>query len=195
MQLLKRMLRAMTCRGRALAAVGLLLAAPPAALAADFEIRTASIGAHEGSWELTARVDYRLPEEAITALESGVVLTFRIEVEISRFRAWFLNAGVLSIVRDWTLSFEPLSRRYLVRYPDGREPTSHATLFSALNAIGRVQQLPIAPESTLVAPETYQVGVRASLSGEALPAPLQFFAFWDGGLSIESEWYEWTFTP
>ncbi len=195
MQAVNRLIRAFARRGLALAALILLLAPLQPAIASDFEIRTASLGVHEGFWQLTARIDYRLTEEAVAALESGVVLTLRVEVTIERLRRWLPDAEVLDVARDWTLSYEPLSRRYLVRYPDGREPTSHATLFGALNAVGRVQQLPLTAAETFGRPGTYEVGVRAALSGETLPAPLRFLAFWNGGLSLESEWYEWTFSP
>ncbi len=187
--------RAVTSVSLALATVVLLLLPVRAALAEDFEIRTASLGLADGAWRLAARIDYRLTEEALAALESGVTLTFRVDVEISRVRRWLPDAEALTTALDWQLSYEPLSKRYLVRYPDEREPSSHATLFGALTAIGRVQSLPIAEAAQLDAANTYDVAVHAVLSRQTLPAPLQFLAFWDGDFSLESDWYEWTIAP
>ncbi len=183
----------MTAPRRALALCLLALAAyaSPAAWAQDFDVRTASLWQAEGQWLLSARVDYRLTDKALAALENGIALTFRVEVSVSRLRRWWTNPEVLNVERDWRLSYEPLTRRYLVQYPDGREQTAHATLFGALNAIGRVQSLPIAEASRLDPHETYIVAVRAVLDQHTLPAPLQFFAFWGSGFSLESEWYEW----
>jgi len=33
------------------------------------------------------------------------------------------------------------------------------------------------------------------LDQKTLPGPLQVFAFWSGGFSLESDWYEWTVRP
>jgi hypothetical protein len=193
MTTLFRILRASVARGFTLAALLLLAAAH--ANAADFEVRTASMGLYDGYWSIDARIDYRLSEEAVEALENGVTLTLELEIDIRRLRNWWLDEGVVSTTRDWQLSFEPLSRRYVVRYPDEREPTSHASLFGALNAIGRVQRLPVAPATALGGGNDYRVALRALLSEQTLPAALQFLAFWDGGLSLQSEWYEWMLSP
>ena len=112
--------------------------------AEDFDVRTANIRLADGAWVLTARIDYHLTDKALAALDNGVTLTFRVEASITRERPWWTDPEVVDAKLDWRLSFEPLTKRYLVQYPDDREETSYATLFGALNAIGRVQSLPIA---------------------------------------------------
>jgi hypothetical protein len=190
------LLRAVARRLRVPVAALVLLGLPVATMAAnEFDVRTANIRLDDGAWTLTARIDYRLTEEAVEALGSGVTLTFQVETSVSRVRRWWLDPEVISIRRDWQLSWDPLSKRFVVRYPDDREPTSHATLFGALNALGRVQDLLIADASRLDADATYDVAVRAVLDQQTLPGPLQVLAFWDGGFSLESDWYEWTTSP
>lgn len=187
-----------TCRAtrqRIFAALAAVLLVPwlaGAAYAEDFEVRTANIRLADGAWALTARIDYRLTDEAIEALENGVMLTFRVEISVSRLRNWWPDPEVIAIQRDWQLAYDPLTKRYLVQYPDESEPTSHATLFGALNAIGRVQDLLVAEGSQLSEGETYDVAVRAVLDQQKLPGPLRLLEFWDGGFSLESDWYEWT---
>ncbi len=190
-----------TCREarrRIIAALAAALLVPwPAGVAhaEDFEVRTANIRLADGAWTLTARIDYHLTEEATEALQNGVTLTFRVEVSISRVRNWWLDPEVIAIQRDWQLTYDPLTKRYLVQYPDESEPTSHATLFGALNAIGRVQNLLVAEGSQLSEGETYDVAVRAVLDQQKLPGPLRLLEFWDGGFSLESDWYEWKISP
>lgn len=174
--------------------LALLACARPAA-AADFEVRTANLRPVSGGWALTARIDYRLTEEAVEALANGVTLTFRVDLTVSRVRNWLPDPEVLEKQLDWQLSFDPLTKRYLVRYPDGREPTSHGTLFGALNALGRLQSLRVSDADALDAGKAYDVAVRAVLNQQNLPGPLQVLAFWDGGFSLESDWYEWTMGP
>jgi len=172
-----------------------LLGLPLQAHGDDFDVRTANMRLADGFWRLTARIDYRLTDKALAALDSGVALTFSVEVSASRVRNWWTDPEVLDVKRDWKLTYEPLTKRYLVKYPDDREETSHATLFGALNAMGRIQDLPIADASVMKEDETYDVSVRAVLDQRTLPGPLQVLAFWNGGFSLESDWYEWTMGP
>ena len=58
-----------------------------------------------------------------------------------------------------------------------------------------MQSLPIAEAPGIKEGETYDVAVRAVLDQRTLPGPLQVLAFWDGGFSLESDWYEWTMGP
>lgn len=171
------------------------LAGQPAAAATDIEVRTASIRQLDDAWVLTARIDYRLTRKALEALENGIALTFRVEVSVSRVRNWWTDPEVVERQLNWQLSFEPLSQRYLLIHPEGREPSSHGTLFGALNTLGRLQSLPIADSGALTRGQTYNVAVRAVLDQETLPGPLQVLAFWDSGFSLESDWYEWTMAP
>ncbi len=182
--------------GAAIVLAAVLLMAPAApALAWDIDVRTASMGLSDGAWRLAARIDYRLTSKALDALDNGVTLTFRVEIAAARVRRWWLNEELLSLHHDWQLSYEPLTKRYIVTNPDDHEPTSHGTLFGALNALGRIQGLAVAEPGVLVSGESYAVAVRAILDQKTLPGPLQVLAFWDSGFSLESDWYEWTMTP
>lgn len=172
--------------------LALLFMAPQQGVAGDVDVRTANIRRVGDVWALTARIDYQLTQQAQEALDSGVTLTFRVEILVNRVRSWLPDPEVLSNQLDWQLSFDPLTKRYLVRYPDGREPSSHGTLFGAVNALGRLQSMPIGPGTALSDGQTYDVAVRALLSQQNLPGPLRVLAFWDSGFSLESDWYEWT---
>jgi hypothetical protein len=187
--------RALSCNVTALVLTLLVLIPIASALADDIDVRTANIGLADGYWRLNARIDYRLTEEIEEALKSGVSLTFRVELVVDRVRNWLPNQEVLELTRDWQLSYEPLSERYLVAYPDGREPTSHVSVFGALNAAGRLQGIPVMEEPRLDPRESYTAALRAALNQKTLPAPLQMLAFWDDGFSLESDWYEWTLAP
>ena len=43
-------------------------------------MRTANMRLADGAWALTARIDYRLTDKALAALDNGVTLTFSVEV-------------------------------------------------------------------------------------------------------------------
>ena len=71
------------------------------------------------------------------------------------------------------------------------EQSSYATLFSALNYLGRITQLPLIDASLLDSDSNYEIRIRAVLSTDNIPGPLRLLTFWRQDWSLESEWYTW----
>ena len=71
------------------------------------------------------------------------------------------------------------------------EQSSFATLFSALNFLGRVTELPLIDAALLDSDAAYDIRIRAVLSTDDIPGPLRLLAFWRRDWSLESEWYTW----
>jgi hypothetical protein len=176
--------------------LALLLGLGPLTLAAQsdpgrFDVRAASSELKNGVWYLNARIEYRLSEETREALESGVPLTIRLEVELVESRRWWMDDTSAELRQTYRLEYHALSERYLLRNLNSGEQISFATLFSALNFLGRVQDLPLI-DAALVDPESeYVVGLRAVLATEEFPGPLRLLAFWRRDWSLRSEWYTW----
>ncbi|RMF95133.1 MAG: DUF4390 domain-containing protein [Gammaproteobacteria bacterium] len=180
-------------RGRAaLLGVALLLSAAVAAQPGRFDVRSASTGLKDGVYYLNARIDYRLSEKALQALRSGVELTIELQIEVERRRAFLPDSTVASLRQAYLLSYQPLSQRYVVRNLNSGEQSSYATLFSALNSLGRVIDLPVIDAALLEPDASYEIRLRAVLDQNTLPGPLRLFAFWGDSFRLESDWYAWT---
>ena len=169
----------------------LLAAAPADAKGKPFEIRSASTSLNDGVWFATARIDYRLSDDALEALENGVTLTIQLQFEVTRIRRFWTDPKVASLKQDYQLSYQPLSERYVIRNVNSGEQDSFATLFSALNNLGRVVDLPIIDASILDPRARYEIAMRAVLDQDTLPGPLRVIAFWSEGFRLVSDWYTW----
>jgi hypothetical protein len=171
----------------------LLLIVAGSALAKDslFEIRSASSRLDDGVWFVTARVDLGLSEEAIEALKSGVVLPIQMQIKLTRGRKWWPDKEIATLEQSYHLSYQPLSERYVVKNLNSGEQDSFATLFSAMNTMGRVIDLPVIDASLLEAGEAYEIALRAVLDQNTLPGPLRLIAFWSDGFRLASDWYSW----
>ena len=91
----------------------------------------------------------------------------------------------------YELEYHPLSQRYVVRNLNSGEQDSFATLYSALNNLGRVQGLPLIDDAVLEADSSYRVRARALLQTRQYSAPIRMLFFWRGQWQLESEWFEW----
>ncbi len=156
-----------------------------------FEIRSASVELESGVYYLDAWVEYRLSTEAREALEAGVALTLQMEVEFLRNRRFWFDDQEAGLRQDYELQYRALSARYLVMNLNSGEQNSFATLFSALNFLGRVTELPLIDAALLDSDAAYDIRIRAVLSTDDIPGPLRLLAFWRRDWSLESEWYTW----
>jgi len=156
-----------------------------------FDIRSASISLNGGVFELDARLQLILSDEALNALSSAVPLTIELEVEVIRVRRFLPDDPAPLLNFMYELEYRPLSQRYIVRNLNSGNQDSFSTLYSALNNLGRIQALPIIDDAVLDLDSDYRVRLRARLSTRQYPAALRFLFFWRSQWQLESEWYEW----
>ena len=107
-------------------------------------------------------------------------------------RRFWPDSEIAALSQRMELSYQPLSERYVVRYINSGKQKSFATLFSALMAMGRIDNLPLIDASLLDPEARHAVEMRVVLDQSKLPGPLRMFRFWDRGFQLQSDWYQWT---
>jgi hypothetical protein len=167
------------------------LAQDPVERAGYFEVRSASTELVGGVHMLDARLQLVLSSEALKALNSGVPLTIEAQMQFIRSRRFYLDAVDAELAFRFELEYRPISQRYIVRNVNTGNQDSFATLYSALNSLGRIQRLPAIDESLLIPGREYRVRLRALLATEQYSAPLRLLFFWRDEWQLKSEWYEW----
>jgi hypothetical protein len=167
------------------------LAQEPVERAGYFEVRSASTELIGGVHMLDARLQLVLSSEALNALNSGVPLTIELQMQVIRSRRLYLDAVDAELAFRFELEYRPISERYIVRNLNSGDEDSFATLYSALNNLGRIQRLPVVDETLLVPGRDYRVRLRALLATEQYSAPLRLLFFWRDEWQLKSEWYEW----
>ena len=157
-----------------------------------FEVRSASTEIVDGVHTLDARLQLVLSSEALRALESGVTLTIELQLQVIRVRGLLPDDLEAELAVRYELQYSPVSQRYIVRNVNAGDQDSFATLYSALNNLGRVQRLPVIDDAVLSPDSDYRFRVRALLNMEQYPAVLRVLFFWRGQWQLKSEWYEWS---
>ena len=162
-----------------------------------FEVRSASTelvssGLMDEVHLLDARLQLVLSSEALAALENGVTLIIELQLQVIRARRFFVDDVEAELEVRYELEYSPVTQRYIVRNVNSGDQDSFATLYSALNSLGRVQGLPVIDDALLDADSDYRVRLRAMLNTERYPAALRVLFFWRGQWQLQSEWYEWS---
>lgn len=176
-----------------------LATAMPAGLAQDaerddpgyFEVRSASVDLEQDIYFLTAQIQYRLSSEAREALDSGVSLRIRVEVEILARRRFWVDTEQAGLNQVYRLEYHALTERYIVTNLNSGDESTFGGLSAALNRIGNIERLPVIDRALLDPERGHDIRIRAVLDTEQLPGPLRLLAFWRRDWSLGSEWYRW----
>ena len=177
--------------GSMLAYVSLATAKEATSEPGFFDVRSASTSLVNGVQELDSRLQLVLSADALGALNSGVPLTIELNLEVIRVKRFMPDATDAELDLQYELEYRPLSQRYIVRNLNSGDQDSFATLYSALNYLGRIQELPIIDNSLLDPSAEYRIRLQALLSTRSYPVALRLLFFWRGNWQIKSDWYEW----
>jgi hypothetical protein len=108
------------------------------------EVRSAYVNVEEGVFQLFARVTYPVNDDIRAALKDGLMLSFDLDVVVSRERRFWVDETVAEYTLRRELLYHAVSDRYVTRdvEPDGADQHSYATLEEALEALGTVEAWP-----------------------------------------------------
>lgn len=156
-----------------------------------FSVRSAATRLIDGVHVLDSRLQLVLSDEALDALKNGVPLTIELRLEAIRVRRFLPDALDAELDVRYEMEYRPLSQRYIVRNLNSGLQDSFATLYSALNSLGRIDGLPIVDDAILDPDANYRMRLQALLSTRQYPAPLRMLFFWRDQWQLQSDWYEW----
>ena len=172
-------------------ACALVAFAPPAAADGRVEIRSAETRLVDGVHEATARVQYQLSERIEEALANGLSLQIELDFEIYRARRFLPDPNVANVSLVYTLRYNTVTERYTLRNINTGRQLSFATFFAALNALGRIDAVPLVDASLLRDDASHTVRLRAQVSIADYPLSLRYLLFWRDDWRVESDWYTW----
>ena len=155
----------------------------------DYGFAISNVAVDRGYQSLTVRFkpDMQLSSEALSALQHGVTLIIRLDLELR-------NDNNMIVVRRETRRFQvrylPLSERYESKQEDSEKLQTYSRLRHVFAAIGDTDihlatgPLPLG---------NYELRARIQLDENLLPAPMQLPAMFSSQWRHDSEWSVWPF--
>jgi hypothetical protein len=175
----------------------LATAAPEAGAATRAEVRSAALtlDTTEDVYDLSAKVDLSLPDDARKGIEAGLTLRLAYQIELYRVRRYMPDAAVAELEQVNELSYHALSQRYLVRNLNTGEQQDFGSLQAALEALGDLRGLPVIDADLVEKGPEYQARLRAIIDLSTTPDALKWLLFWSDDWSATSDWYSWPLRP
>ena len=171
----------------------LLFPDPVRAENAPFTIRSAHIYLDNKVYLVNADIHYRLTGPVLDALHNGVPLTIELRIELLQKRDWpWWDETVAVIKQRYRLRYFALAQHYVLSNLNMGTETSYQNLDGALEALGKLKELPLLDQNLLPSGGEYTARMRVALDIESLPAPLRLLAYLSSRWRLTSEWYTWT---
>ena len=163
----------------------------PGAQASGFTIRSVSTHLEDKVYQLDANIDYQFSDSALEALRNGVPLIVLLDIKVEQKRSWWLNKTIADLQQGYLLLYHALTEKYIVNNLNSGAQDNYERLSSALNALGKVKDLPILDAHLANNGSQYIVRLRTRLDLESLPAPMRPLAYISSDWHLESNWYQW----
>jgi hypothetical protein len=151
-----------------------------------FKMTRVSVTPAYQSLNIALQQDLQFSEEARQALEHGVVLSIRLQVELHSEKELMV---VQQTERLFHLRFLPLSERYQLSSSEN-DMQLYSRLRHLLAALGK-QNIRMSTGPLL--PGSYELRTRVSLDETRLPTPMQLPAWFSPDWRHDSEWSVWPF--
>lgn len=152
-----------------------------------FAIRHVTVTPAYQSLDIHLEQDLELSQQAREALEHGVTLTVRLDLELRD------DSHMIAARRDtrrFQLRYLPLSERYQF----AQEETGAQEAFTRLrHMLAAMDDLSIHFSTGPLPPGSYELRTRISLDESRLPTPMQLPAWFSPQWRHDSEWSTWPF--
>lgn len=165
--------------------------APARGLAAEAEIRSATLLPVDDQYVLNADIVAELTPLLSDVVARGVSLFFVTEFELSAPRWYWLDEEVVTKTLTYRLSYQSLTRQY--RLTTGALHQNFSSAEEALRTMLRIRSWGVADRAALKTGRAYNAALRFRLDVGELPKPLQVSAFGRKDWNLGSEWYRWTY--
>lgn len=162
---------------------------------APVESRIAQLVISDGALAVNSRFALHLNPTLSDALEQGVMLTFRLDFELTRPRttAWWRSLGDWfepTATQRYRLSWHPLTRQCRVGIGQGNLYLSFARLDDALAIIGSARSWRVLPRSVVGRSplKDFAGRIRLTLDTTRLPKPFQLNIIKSNDWALDSDW-------
>jgi hypothetical protein len=160
-----------------------------------FTVKDVQIVQVDNVYQLNARIDYQLSDEAREALSNGVPLTLKVQLLVEKVWRGFWEPNPFETTLSFQIRYHALTELYRIVDRQTGEEQNFVTREAALHALGEISNLTMINRVKLTPGEAYQVRLRADLDIESLPLPLQPLAYLGRGWKLTTGWSQWPLQP
>ena len=169
-----------------------LITGSPAVAAEGIEFVDATLSATDEGYSLSSNFSVELTHALEDALSRGIPLHFKLQIEVSRPRWYWLDDVAIKSSRNIRISYNVLTRQYRASV-DGSLYRSFAQLDDMLALLRHPGRWLVGEPNALKADANYTVAIQFGLDVSQLPKTIQVTALGSGDWKMSSGWTRFNF--
>lgn len=160
-----------------------------------FEVVSAQSALVDDVVRLDVLFDLRLGEQLIEALQNGVSLNLRIDIQINKDRKYIWSTTIATLEQRYQISYQPLTDHYVLNNLNSEVVFQFPSLESLLAVVSVLNDFPLLDYSLLDPDGRYFGEIRIEIDRDSFPVPLRLMSYVYGDWHIASRWYSWPLLP
>ena len=141
--------------------------------------------------QVNCEVGYRLHDSVKEALNNGIEMTFRLEIELMQTNAYWLDKVNSRLKREFTVKYHALSKQFVMKDANSDVERSFPDLYSAFYYQRRLHNATFGNLDSEHVKSNYYLRARARLVSEDLPLPLRIKSYLSSNWRPTSGWTVW----
>lgn len=128
-------------------------------------------------------------EELITAIQSGVTVTFTYFIRLNRTQSFWKDQSISNLDITHTIEYNTLKDEYVVARSWEKQPHTVKQFDLARKLMTTITSLIITPLSELSKDQQYRIRVKAEQKRRHLPYKMHYVLFFMSLRDFETDWY------
>ncbi|MBC6414343.1 MAG: DUF4390 domain-containing protein [Chromatiales bacterium] len=141
---------------------------------------------------LSLQAHFELPDFLISAVNTGIELTFIVDIEVLNNRKVLPNKKFIDLQWRKKLHFYALTQHYVVEDLSFNQQANFNSLENALAFLGHYDNVPVIEQTLLASSQATNMRVRIKLSRADLPVLLRLKSYVLYPQPLSSNWYQWS---
>ena len=145
----------------------------------------------EGVYFSDVHLPFKLEQQQIEALGSGLTLRFQLDFSIVNIRNWRIDRDVGILSQAYSIRLNAFTGRYIVTNLNIGTKATLSSIQEVEDFLSKIKNIPFVDDSILDIEKNYSVIMQAEITAEGISQWIKTISFWRENLDTEFEAIEW----
>ncbi|MDP6163893.1 MAG: DUF4390 domain-containing protein [Candidatus Thioglobus sp.] len=145
----------------------------------------------DGVYYSDIQLPFRLEQQQIEALDSGVTLSFQLDFSIVDVRSWRIDRDIGTLSQAYSIRLNAFTGRYSITNLNIGTKFALSSTQEVESFLSEIKNIPLVDDSILDIERNYSVIMQASITAEGISQWIKTLSFWRQNLDTEFETIEW----
>ena len=145
----------------------------------------------DGVYFSDVKLPFKLEQQQVEALDSGLTLRFQLNFIIVDVRNWRIDRDIGTLSQAYSIRLNAFTGRYLITNLNIGTKATLSSIEEVESFLSEIKNIPLVDDSILDIEKNYSVVMQADITAEGISQWIKTISFWRENLDTEFETIEW----